>query len=412
MTNGLQSNEFVRGAFIKSQEGTFYFGGAKGMNYFNPDILRSISKPPKILLTEFKKFNKPVHFDGYLNSIDKIDLSYFDNYFSFEFIAFDYSNPDKCQYAYKLEGFDDEWINSGSRRFASYTNLDPGEYIFKVKAANGEGIWNEAGVSVALVISPPFWLTWWFFVVLAVSILLVLWWLHIRRLNFTVQQTLAHERIRVSERETVREELARDFHDELGHKLTRITVFVRRLKKQLNGNSRSRRLIEDLNNVSETSNDLRIGAKDLIWTLKPDEDTLYDLAIRLKDFGDDLFNATDIKFLEKGISEKLKNYNLPMDWKRHLVLIFKETMNNTLKYAECESVELEINVEENNLEVLLSDDGIGFDTASKADGYGIQNIKDRARKIKGELNIISNIGKGTIIQFKAVIPKIIKEKSE
>ncbi len=407
MANGLQSNEFVRGAFYKSKKNRMFFGGTKGLNYFDPTELREVSGPPEILLTDFRKFNKSIRFGKPLNLLDEIELSYFDNHFSFEFIALDYSNPQNSTYSYKLEGFDESWINAGSRRFASYTNLNPGKYTFRVKAANGEGIWNEKGTGISLIITPPFWLTWWFIILIFFSIASILWLLHMRRLKIKITQTLAYERIRVNERERVREDLARDFHDELGHKLTRITVFVRRLKKQLNGSAA--KIIDDLNNVSETSNDLRIGAKDLIWTLKPDEDTLYDLVIRLKDFGDDLFNGTGIKFFEFGISEKLKKYKLQMDWKRHLVMIFKESMNNSLKYAHCQKVELKINVENDLLNIYVSDDGIGFNTLEESPGYGIDNIKARAKKINGELNNISEVGKGTTIMFTAKIHDYINE---
>jgi ligand-binding sensor domain-containing protein/signal transduction histidine kinase len=409
-TNGLQSYEFFRGAYHLGSNHTMYFGGAKGFNYFNPEIFNSESEPPKILLTEFREFNTPRRFDKSLNQIDEIEISYYDNHFSFEFLALDYTNPSKSEYMYKLEGFDNDWINSGSRRYASYTNLDPGNYIFEVKAANAEGVWNEEGRQISIVVLPPFWLTWWFFILLVLFIVSTLWIFHLKSLKTRVNRTLEHERIRNRERDLVREELARDFHDELGHKLTRITLFVRRLKKQLNG--AAQKVILDLDNVAETSNDLRIGAKDLIWTLKPEEDTLYDLIIRLKDFGDDLFNATDVKFLEKGISEELKNYNLPMEWKRHLVLIFKEAMNNSLKYAMCSSVELIVEVTESELSIILKDDGVGFNISDKSEGYGISNIQTRAKKINGELKIVSELGEGTTVQFRANVSKPQRKEIE
>ncbi len=405
--NGLQSEDFYRGAYLKV-DGIMYFGGALGLNYFDPQKLGDLSIAPNILFSEFRKYNSPVRFEKLLNKLDEIRLSYFENHFSFEFIALDYSNAHNTQYAYKLEGFDDDWIFSGTRRFASYTNLDPGRYTFRVKAASGEGIWNEQGRSIAIIVSPPFWLTWWFIAIIVSLLISILWLLHKWQIRTNIEKTLAHERIRIQERERVREELARDFHDELGHKLTRITVFVRRLKKQLNG--AAEKITQDLSSVSEISYDLRVGAKDLIWTLKPDEDTLYDLAIRLKDFGDELFRGTEIKFIEKGISENLKKYSLPMDWKRHLVLIFKEAMNNSLKYSACNSVELDISINANELKISVTDDGVGFDTSSETSGYGIDNIKVRANKINGNVEIFSNVGKGTKTVFVSTLRPMNNEK--
>ena len=216
-----------------------------------------------------------------------------------------------------------------------------------------------------------------------------------------IHQLLEHEKIRNSEREKVREELSRDFHDELGHKLTRISIYARNLIKKKN--SGAVELIDELEKVNETSQSLHLGAKDLIWSLNPGEDTLYDTVIRLKDFGDDLFDKTEINFSAKGISEDFKSIKLPMEWKRHLTLIFKESMNNILKYAECENVLFQIEIENKKLIIELSDDGKGFELNGDSNGYGLNNIKKRAENILGEISIVSKKEEGTRIIFKADI---------
>lgn len=199
----------------------------------------------------------------------------------------------------------------------------------------------------------------------------------------------------------MREELSRDFHDELGHKLTRISMYARNLIKK--NSTDSLHLIDELEKVNETSQSLHLGAKDLIWSLNPGEDTLYDTVIRLKDFGDDLFDKTGIKFGAKGIKEEFKSIKLPMEWKRHLTLIFKESMNNILKYAECENVLFQMEIENKILIIELGDDGKGFDLNGDSNGYGLSNIRKRAENIRGELIIVSNKEEGTHIIFKADI---------
>ena len=115
------------------------------------------------------------------------------------------------------------------------------------------------------------------------------------------------------------------------------------------------------------------------------------------------------EFLGSGISDNLKKYNLPMEWKRHLVLIFKEAMNNSLKYAGCMNVELRVNVVNKTLTMSLRDDGVGFKSADQSNGYGINNIRTRAKKINGDLKVISIVGEGTTIKFVAEIPNSINE---
>ena len=159
--DGLQSNEFIAGSFLKRSNGQFLFGGINGFNSFLPDSIKKNSFEPPVVFTSFKIFDKPISLNQSLNSLEKVDLQYQQNFFSFEFASLDYTMPVKNQYAYMLEGFDKEWIYSGSRRYVSYTNLDPGNYVFRVKATNSDGVWNHNPASLNIIIIPPFWMTWW-----------------------------------------------------------------------------------------------------------------------------------------------------------------------------------------------------------------------------------------------------------
>jgi ligand-binding sensor domain-containing protein/serine/threonine protein kinase len=155
--DGLQSNEFNTGAFFKSESGEMFFGGINGFNRFFPESVKDNLQIPTIKIMGFNVFNKARNISG----LDSIELPYRDNFFSFEFVGLSYIRTEKNLYAYKMEGFDKDWVYSGTRRYASYTNLDPGTYIFKVKGSNNDGIWNEEGTTIKIVIKPPFWRTWW-----------------------------------------------------------------------------------------------------------------------------------------------------------------------------------------------------------------------------------------------------------
>lgn len=159
-SDGLQDNQFNPGAFFQSRDGEMFFGGTHGLNAFFPEQVKDNPIPPPLIITAFKKFNQTVQTD--LSTNEPIQLSYRDSFISFEFAALDFNAPDKNQYAYKLDGFDKDWVQAGSRRYASYTNLPGGEYVFRVKGSNNDGIWNDTGIAIPISVTPPFWQTGWF----------------------------------------------------------------------------------------------------------------------------------------------------------------------------------------------------------------------------------------------------------
>lgn len=183
-SDGLQSNEFNGGSFYKSRSGEMFFGGIHGFNAFYPDTIKDNQYIPPIVITSFQKLNKAVKLDMPIPTIRELTLSYKDYFFSFEFAALDYTAPLENKYAYKMEELDDDWIYTDSdKRFATYTTLEPGEYIFKVKGSNNDGKWNEEGASITITITPPFWKTWWFQALLIIIFILIVWALYKKRMK-------------------------------------------------------------------------------------------------------------------------------------------------------------------------------------------------------------------------------------
>ncbi len=155
--DGLSSSDQGR-VFAKFGDNRFVVGMGKGLNMFSPAEIRPNPNPPPVVITGFRKFDRPVtDFDGKTVA----PLGHDENFISFEFAALNYTLPEKNRYAYKLDGFDRDWVQCGTRRYASYTNLDPGEYVFRVQGANNSGLWNETGVTIRFRVLPPWWRTWW-----------------------------------------------------------------------------------------------------------------------------------------------------------------------------------------------------------------------------------------------------------
>jgi ligand-binding sensor domain-containing protein/serine phosphatase RsbU (regulator of sigma subunit) len=161
--DGLQSNEFDAGAYFQSPSGEMFFGGINGFNAFHPDSIHDNPHVPPVVITSFRKLNREVQFDRPVSEVEEISLSYRDYVFSFEFAGLDYTAPEKNQYAFMMDGLDADWIHTTSdKRFVQYTTLKPGDYTFRVKASNNDGVWNEEGRRVRIHITPPFWELWWF----------------------------------------------------------------------------------------------------------------------------------------------------------------------------------------------------------------------------------------------------------
>jgi serine phosphatase RsbU (regulator of sigma subunit)/ligand-binding sensor domain-containing protein len=163
--DGLQGREFNGQAYFKSPSGEMFFGGIIGLNAFYPDSVKDNPIAPQLALTDFKLFNESVAIGGksplkkHIAETDSIALAYWQNDISFEFVALHYGRPENNRYAYRLENYDGGWRQAGTQRVATYTNLDPGEYVFRVKGSNNDGVWNEAGISIHITITPPWWRT-------------------------------------------------------------------------------------------------------------------------------------------------------------------------------------------------------------------------------------------------------------
>ncbi|PWA06110.1 hybrid sensor histidine kinase/response regulator [Flavobacterium psychrotolerans] len=169
ISDGIQGKEFGRNACYNAVDGEMFFGGAKGLNAFYPDKIKDNLLVPEVVFTNFQIFNKdqvvgsnnsPLKKD--ISETKEIVLSYKESVFTIEFSALNYIHPEKNQFAYMLEGFDKNWNYLEDQRKATYTNLNPGNYIFHVKASNNDGVWNEKGATLKIKITKPFWATWWF----------------------------------------------------------------------------------------------------------------------------------------------------------------------------------------------------------------------------------------------------------
>ena len=182
--DGMQASEFLSGSAFVASDGALYLGGTKGFNVIRPDRISENRHPPTVVLTGFQLFNRavPIGVAGSpltksITEAEQLVLTHKQSVFTIEYAALDFTSPEKNLYAYMLEGFDRDWNLVGHARSASYTNLPPGKYTFRLRAANNDAVWNDEGLSLPIVVTPPFWATWWFRFAAIAAVTLAMWWL-------------------------------------------------------------------------------------------------------------------------------------------------------------------------------------------------------------------------------------------
>ncbi len=197
LQDGLQ-NKFNENASYTGRNGWMFFGGSQGLNAFHPDSITENKVVPPVVITRFYLFEKPARMDTLITSDRTLKLNYKQNFFTFEFAGLNYLLPEKNRYAYKMEGLNDDWVEFGTRRYVTFTNVDPDHYVFRVKACNNDGVWNEEGIAIDITITPPFWKTWWFTGLSALAItLLIFSYIRIRTNTLVKQNILLEEKVNV-----------------------------------------------------------------------------------------------------------------------------------------------------------------------------------------------------------------------
>jgi signal transduction histidine kinase len=332
-------------------------------------------------------------FGQHLSLTANITLPYTEDMFSFEYASLDYSAPMRNQYAYKLDGYDKDWVQAGSRRYASYTHLDPGDYVFNAKGSNSDGVWSSEVASIGLTISPAFWQTWWFRVGMILLVISSLYAFYRYRLN------------KLLELERTRSEIATDLHDDIGTSLTNIALFSDLARQDVALGSSD--VTDRLDKISQTSRSLLDSMNDIVWSIKPENDGLEQTILRMEDYAVEMLEDNGID-LHVQIPEQLKKLKLPMTVRRNLFLLFKEAIGNILKHAVATHVDVLISATEARkrhqyLRLVIADNGKGFDAALHTRGNGLNNMETRARYLGGTMTVSSSRGHGTSIEIRVPI---------
>jgi signal transduction histidine kinase/ligand-binding sensor domain-containing protein len=420
VTHGLQSNEFNSGACLRSRTGEMFYGGVRGFNVFQPAAIRDNPNPPPVVVTGFQVFNKPEPVD--LTGVTPIDLTYQQNFISFEFAALDFHAPHKNRYAYQLDGFDKEWVEAGDRRYASYTNLPAGNYTFRVRGSNNDGVWNEAGLAIPLRVAPPLWQTWWFqasamLLVLGLALAGYRWRVHEvrvqnRRLAQTVaeqtaelrremeqrqqaEEALAHKAADEAAREAViaeRTRLARDLHDAVTQTLFSASLIAEVLPDLYTMNP------EEGKQSTEELRQLTRGAlaemRTLLLELRPSAVAQAKLEDLVRQLIEAIVGRARLPVQYRAEGQR----PIPDDVKIAIYRIAQESLNNVVKYAKAKQVTVDLRQQPMGVRLTVADDGVGFDPAAVGPAhFGQKIMRERAESIGARLSVQSEPGEGTVV---------------
>lgn len=394
--DGLGNEEFNSGAFFNDKKGNLYFGGINLLVEINTDKIISNLHKPKLQITDFRIDDVPLTV--VVNDDNTyLTIPYSSNVVTIELSSLDFTNPSKNQYAYRIRDLHDDWIYIGSERKINLFNLPYRKHIIEFKSSNNEGVWNDGDITkFFLDVRPPFWCQWWFYSICLAAIASLIYTYYKYKLNAKLAiQKAIHE-----ENERVRKMASQDLHDEFGNSLTRITILTEQIKSRLAAQKYDE-ASSLLTKIADNSSRLYQGTKDFIWSIKSDSDNLFEAITRIKDYAEDAMGSGEISFSTDGVSEELKQYSLPKASSRHVVMIIKEAISNTIKHAQASETILGVRIESGYVKILWLDNGKGI-TLKNENGNGLENMRSRATTIKAKLEVESEKEDGTGISL--IIP--------
>ena len=382
--DGISLNGMV-GNWYKNEKGELYKGLNGSYIKFQPEDIQFNAVTEPVYLTQIKINNTPIDS---IVSEKKLKLDFDQNFVTFQFASPSYTNPKLNAYEYILEGVDPEWRTIQGKNEAVYTSLQAGSYPFKIRAANNDGHWSEYTTLVTLDINPPWYKTWWFYALIVLAISSILFALYKYRI---AQLVKFYE---------MRNQIARDLHDDIGSTLGSISFYSEVAEQQLkkNGESNAEDVVQK---IGSTSREMMESIGDIVWAVNPKNDTIEKMVERMKNFSVPLLASKAIQ-IHFEVDESLHSEKLGMENRKNLFLIFKECVHNALKYSKCTKMSIQLQKIGKEVHLKMDDNGIGFDmdNIQAYNGNGMINMRERAKEMSAELNIESALSKGTAINLK------------
>ena len=390
-----ECNGGVSPAGIRASDGRLWFPTQKGAAVINPNAVPFNSQPPPVVVESLEVDTKPVNLNA------PVEIQPEQTNLEIHYSGLSFINPELVRFKYKLENLDKDWIDAGGRRTAFYSHLPPGKYVFRVIAANRDGVWNETGATLEFKVIAPFWRTWWFYALVSLAVIgVVVGVFRLReselRRRQRVQEQFSRKLLESQEQE--RKRIASEMHDSLGQYLLAIKNWAMFGLNSLSEKDAGR---EYLTEVSETSSLAIDEVREIAHNLRPYQLERLGLTNTLEYLFKNFKNSSAIE-----ISYEIEDIDGVLSKPDEIVFyrIVQETLNNVIKHSEAENARLSVKLKNDFIEFACRDDGRGFDfeTAknSAKSGLGLNGIAERVKILKGEYRIESADGRGTIVTVK------------
>ena len=383
--DGATSSEYDWYGIFKLPDGRMFFPGLDGITVIDPRKINA-STAPKLYITDLKINEKSLATKNFIGESGDIHLKPNESSFSLDFVGIDYANPERVRLQYQLEGFDNQWITTKNPATIHFSNVPEGAYNFKMQAISDNGEITASKI-LKINIAAPFWRTWWFRVLLLTLLVGIIYAFYRYRINEILKM------------QAVRNRISTDLHDEIGATLSGIGILSTVAKQQTAENHPAYNLLGRI-----TDDALMVGNSidDIVWSINPKNDELTSIIARMSRHAAELLEVKEIDY-RIVTPDEVEDIKLSMEQRRDVFLIFKEAVNNLLKYANCSHVLIEISIKHFTFHLKITDNGIGFDVNEPNNRNGIRNMKVRAEKLKGKLLIDSEKGKGTKIDLELPI---------
>jgi anti-sigma regulatory factor (Ser/Thr protein kinase) len=376
-TDGLPGADLENPLYDPASE-TMFFCTDRSVVYFNPQQVEKVIPVLSPVVTSFQVMGKEQAFVAN----KKLNIPYSDNYLSFSFSAPNFINASETEYACKLDGADKDWNYLGNHHFASYSQLQPGNYTFRVMARAKGGKWQQATTPLMISIETPFWRTAWFRIGSAVLFLLVVFsFVYLGLRNKFEKQILA---------QSIRDKIAGDLHDDIGSTLMSISILSELAKQN------SSQAAPYLENISKNALLMQENMSDIVWAINPKNDRFVNIIQHMSQFAAEVLEQKNIE-VKFNSDESLSSLLLPMDIRRNFYLFFKEAINNCAKHSMAAQVNILVSCNGQHINLNITDNGKGFDTSVNHKGNGMSTMKRRAEELGGHVKIVSAPGKGTAI---------------
>lgn len=385
--DGLKNIEFNRKSVRKTSDGQLLFGGVNGITVFHPERIQQNTVVPSLHITDIEVITSDSTFRPAFDDTDKLTLPWQQNTVQISYVALNYTNSSQNQYRHQLVGHDPDWVENKGTRQARYVRLPPGKYTFEVMGSNNDGLWNPEAKSITIEILPPFWQTWWFKLLIILSVSLILWGIY----KYRVRRLLEVERMRLR--------IAGDLHDEVGSGLSGIALTGDLLQRQVKNGGAKPEMVE---RITKNARNLASSLDSIVWLIDPQKETLGDYLIKTRAVASELL--TDSKFeMNEELTEVDRSKTLTAEQKRNLFLLTKEGINNIAKHANASKVDMRIHCNTSVLTLGLSDNGHGFDLEKVDRGHGLGSMKNRAEQLNANINFKSTT-EGTKVTLTMKLP--------